>query len=74
MAVPTDTGSLIEGAKCYDCIPVGMRDATMIYLLNQAMDTPESVSDLMENSKCYECIPDGMRKAVLIYLLTKLLF
>lgn len=58
---------LADASRCFDCIPVGMRDAVIIYLLNQLanMATPQQ---LVDASRCYDCIPAGLRSAVIVYL------
>lgn len=44
-----------------------MRDAVIIYLLNQLanMATPQQ---LVDAAKCYDCIPQGLKPAVIVYL------
>ena len=58
---------LATNSRCFACIPVGMRDAVIIYLLNQLANvaTPQQ---LVDASRCYDCIPVGLRSAVITYL------
>lgn len=58
---------LAANSRCFDCIPVGLRDAVIIYLLNQLanMATPQQ---LVDAARCYDCIPVGLRSAVITYL------
>ena len=58
---------LATNSRCIDCIPVGLRDAVIIYLLNQLANvaTPQQ---LVDAARCYDCIPVGLRSAVITYL------
>lgn len=61
------TQELATNSRCYDCIPVGMRDAVLIYLLGVIAGVTD-IPTLMANAACYDCIPVGIRKSVQIYL------
>lgn len=68
----TDLATVITNARCVDsCIPPGMRNAVLIYLLAVAAGLdPTDTNTLMNNAKCIDsCIPDGMKPAVIAKLL-----
>lgn len=58
---------LADASPCYACIPKGMRDAVMIYLLAQLAEMTDPQA-LINAARCYDCIPVGLRGAVTIYL------
>ena len=68
----TDPNSLMQGAKCYSCIPDGMKLDVLIYLFAEALESGQTINQLLEGAKCYQCIPRGMQMPVLIYMLAQL--
>lgn len=67
-----DVDTLIKDSDCYRCIPTGMQNEVIIYLLNQILGTNLTPQQLMDESKCYKCIPAGMQMEVQIYLLCQI--
>jgi hypothetical protein len=71
MAIACNSASLLESAKCLDsCLPVGMRDAVLIYVLavNAGVSTdPQSLLNGALQIDC--CVPVGMRQAIIAQLL-----
>ena len=72
MAVACDSNSLLEAAKCLDCIPPGMQNAVRIYLLCVLTSTPADANTLMEAAKELQMIPDPIKQDVITYLLCRL--
>jgi predicted amino acid dehydrogenase len=74
MAADCTPATLINAATCIDkCIPDGMKDAILIYVLatNAGVSTdPQSLIDGARQIDC--CVPKGMRQAVIASLLCKL--
>ena len=71
MALPVSCSAsdLAKASKCLDCIPSGMREPVLIYLLALIASQPLDAAELTKNAKCFDCIPQGMRLPVIIYLL-----
>lgn len=68
----TDLATVINNARCVDsCIPPGMRNAVLIYLLAVAAGIdPTDTNTLVNNARCIDsCIPDGAKPAVIAKLL-----
>ena len=76
MPVNCDPNALLEAAKCYKCIPEGMLNPVLIYLLSQSLviegGTAPTIQQLLDGAKCFKCIPNGMQEEVIIYLLCHL--
>jgi len=76
MAVSCDPNALLEAAKCYKCIPVGMQNPILIYLLSESLvvegGTAPTIQQLLDGAKCYKCIPKETQEEVIIYLLCNL--
>lgn len=70
-AVPVDAQTLINNARCLECIPAGMQPQVMVYLLAQlaGQSNPQTIVD---NARCFSCVPQGMEGAAMIYLLNQL--
>ena len=69
MAVPTDPSLLAQAAACMSCVPRGMEQEIMIYLLQQIAGNTQTTDQLMESAKCIKCVPAGSQPEVIIYLL-----
>lgn len=68
----TDLATVINNARCVDsCVPPGMRNAVLIYLLAVAAGIdPTDTKTLLNNARCIDlCIPDGAKPAVIAKLL-----
>jgi len=68
---------LIANSSCYKCIPTGMQNEVIIYLLNSILGTNLTPQQLMDAAVSYQstsfnCIPAGMQNEVIIYLLDQL--
>lgn len=66
--VPTDAQTLMNNARCLDCIPAGVQRQVMIYLLGQLAGQTDPQT-IMNNARCFSCVPNGMEGPVMIYLL-----
>lgn len=64
--------SLVDAAKCYTCIPVGMQREVLIYLLNVMSGLNYTPQQLMDSAKFMKCIPIGMQDEVITYLLCQI--
>jgi hypothetical protein len=71
MPIACDSASLLNAAKCLDsCLPAGLRDAVLIYVLavNAGVSTdPKSLINAANQIDC--CVPRGVRQAVIASLL-----
>lgn len=67
-----DVDTLIKDSDCYRCIPTGMQNEVIIYLLNQILGTGLTPDQLVREAACYKCIPTGMQPEVQIYLLCQI--
>lgn len=72
MAISCEPADLVREAKCFKCIPEGMQNEVIIYLLNQILGTGLTVDQLMDEAKCFKCIPQGMQAEVQTYLLCQI--
>ena len=54
------------------CIPTGMQNEVIIYLLNQILGTSLTPQQLMDAANCMKCIPTGMQTEVQTYLLCQI--
>lgn len=72
MAISCEPNDLLLQAKCFKCIPFGMQNEVIIYLLNQLLGTGLTPQQLMDNAKCFKCIPAGMQPEVQTYLLCQI--
>ena len=70
--ISCDPSVLTEEAKCFKCIPTGMQNEVVIYLLNEILGTGLTAQQLMDNANCFKCIPNGMQPAIQTYLLCEL--
>lgn len=68
----TDPSSLAQASACYKCIPTGMQNEVIIYLLNSMLATPLTVQQMLNGSRCMKCIPSGSQLEVQTYLLTQI--
>ena len=77
MAVNCDPNALLEAAKCFKCIPVGMQNPILIYLLSESLvvegGTVPTIQQLLDGAKCYKCIPKETQEEVITYLLCQLI-
>lgn len=61
---------IIDGSvRIASCIPTGMQNAAIIYLLSQQLTPVPTPAEIMAASACYTCIPAGMQQAAILYLL-----
>ena len=61
---------ILDGSVCIaSCIPAGMQNAAIIYLLSQQLTPVPTPAEIMAASACYTCIPAGMQQAAILYLL-----
>jgi hypothetical protein len=58
---------LATNSRCFACIPTGIQDAVLIYLLAQIANVTDPQT-LVTNARCYDCIPQGLKPAVIMYL------
>lgn len=65
------TAQLIQDARCIDsCVPPGMRQSIIIYLLAQIAGVSADPQTLVTNAQCVDhCVPAGMRASVIANLL-----
>jgi hypothetical protein len=71
MAIACDSASLLEASKCLDsCLPVGLRDAVLIYVLAVNAGVSTFPADLINSANQIDCcVPRGVRQAVIASLL-----
>lgn len=72
MAVNCDPNSLAQASACMKCIPPGMQNEVIIYLLNVISGLNLTPQQLMANAACLKCIPQGMQSEVQTYLLCQI--
>lgn len=76
MAISCDTNDLMAAAKCYKCIPTGMQNEVIIYLLAEILKAENGAAvdpaTLEQAARCYKCIPAGMQAEVQTYLLCQI--
>lgn len=74
--ISCDPNDLMAAAKCFKCIPGGMQNEVIIYLLANILNAETGASMepsyLMEKAKCFKCIPAGMQAEVETYLLCQI--
>lgn len=59
--ISSDPSTLLQEAKCYlSCIPKGMQDVVMLYLLAQIAGVGTDVNAIIDSASCYDCIPLGL--------------
>lgn len=68
-----DPASLVDAAKCFECIPRGMEGPVTIYLLNQISGLNLTPAQLVDAAKCNRCIPPGQQNEIIIWLLCQIL-
>ncbi len=73
----TDTNTLLNDAKCYECLSPGLWQLLKLGLLQQILlasnpmaDT--SVNALLAAAKCYECLSPGMWQLLELALLQQI--
>lgn len=64
MAVPSDTNTLLDAAKCFDCYEPGQREYVNTYLLAVAAGGSLDPQVLLEASKCLWCVEPGQLKYI----------
>lgn len=69
MAIDCTSEALVAAANENCCIPKGLENAAIIYLLNQLLTTPKTVHEILDGAACYKCIPQGMQLESQTYLL-----
>jgi hypothetical protein len=71
MPIVCSSEALVEAAKCLDsCLPVGLRDAVLIYVLAVNAGVSTSPADLINAANQIDCcVPRGVRQAVIASLL-----
>lgn len=68
--MPTDTNTLLNDARCFNCIPDGMQLPVLIHLTAQAAGVSTDPAFLRANAACFStCIPAGLQLPVLIAIL-----
>jgi hypothetical protein len=70
-AIACDSASLLNAATCLDsCIPQGMKDAVLIYVLAVNAGVSTAPADLINAANQIDCcVPKGLRDAVIAQLL-----
>ena len=70
-AISCSSEALVEAAKCLDsCLPVGLRDAVLIYVLAVNAGVSTFPADLINSANQIDCcVPRGVRQAVIASLL-----
>lgn len=72
----TDPNALMQAAACYRCIPGGMQNEVIIYILAQMLNAQTGAAvdpaTLMANAACFKCVPMGTQSEVMTYLLAQL--
>ena len=70
-AIACDSASLLNAATCLDsCLPVGVRDAVLIYVLAVNAGVSTAPADLINAANQIDCcVPKGLRDAVIAQLL-----
>jgi len=65
---------IATGAACIDaCIPPGMQQSALIYVLLQIQGGTLTTQQLIDGAACIDaCIPAGSRSSVAIYLLAQI--
>jgi predicted amino acid dehydrogenase len=70
-AISCSSEALVEAAKCLDsCLPVGLRDAVLIYVLAMNAGVSTDPQSLINAANQIDCgVPKGLRDAVIMSLL-----
>jgi hypothetical protein len=68
MAVSCDPYSLMESAKCMDCIPPSMQLPVMIWLLATMGGLSTDPYVLMANAKDFQSLSPATQQDIMIYL------
>ena len=70
--VSCDPNSLVQAAACFKCIPAGMQNEVITYLLAVIAGGSLDPNTLMLEASCMKCIPRGMQAEVQTYLLCQI--
>ena len=63
-----DPNTLLEEAKCLNCVPEGDQLLVAIYLAAQIAGVAADPDQLMADAVCLQCIPESARWQVILYL------
>jgi hypothetical protein len=71
MPIACTSEALVEASKCIDsCVPAGMRDAVLIYVLAVNAGVSTAPADLINGALQIDCcVPVGLRQAIIAQLL-----
>lgn len=69
MPISCEPNDLIEASKCMKCIPTGMQQEVITYLLATMARVPIDPQVMIDASACLKCIPAGMQAEVQTMLL-----
>ena len=76
MAVSCDSASLVQAAKCFECVPGEAKDMVLLYLWAQiaaaTAGTSTDPATLVKNAKCFSCVPGEAKAEVRLYLLCQI--
>lgn len=69
--VPLDAQTLVNNARCLECLPAGTQQQVIVYLLGQLVGQSDPQT-ILNNSRCFACLPPGTSETAMIYLLNEL--
>lgn len=69
MAITCTPQSLLESSACFSCIPKGIQQQVMIYLLAQIAEESTDAATLVAAAKCMSCIPHDLRNEIITNLI-----
>lgn len=72
MAISCEPADLIAASKCFVCVPKGMQNEVIIYLLQQIAGNTQTPNELLESAKCLKCLPPGTLPEIQVYLLCQI--
>lgn len=64
-----DPDSLVQAAKCWNCIPPGQQLAVQTYLLAVIAGGSLDPDTLLEEAKCFSCLPPSLLSNIIALLL-----
>jgi len=68
MAVSCSSNDLLNNSVCLECIPDGLKDDVVIYLLCQIAGITPDPNALIAASVQFQSLPKGIKQEIIAYL------
>lgn len=67
-----DTSTVLDQAKCFNCLSIPQLEAIQVYLLATVAGTSTDPATLLNSAKCFNCLTVPQLKAIQVYLLCQI--